>query len=189
MFRIGKLLSAAFDAGANSASDISYTCSNYDDLYKEALKDAVSDAANKGITKDANGELIFADAYTVSFDTDGGTPETIEDQKVITGETATQPDDPTKDNNDFIGWYKGETKFDFSTAVTENTTLKAKWEIVHKHDDITFKPFTINGEPMCADMDNTSVLFGRLYGEIKRADFAKPLVLDNAQAHLIFHEF
>ena len=44
---IGKLLSAAFDAGANSASDISYTCSNYDDLYKEALKDAVSDAANK----------------------------------------------------------------------------------------------------------------------------------------------
>ena len=55
--------------------------------------------------------------------------------------------------------------------------------------DITFKPFTINGEPMCADMDNTSVLFGRLYGEIKRADFAKPLVLDNTQAHLIFHEF
>ncbi len=55
--------------------------------------------------------------------------------------------------------------------------------------DITFKPFTINGEPMCADMDNTSVLFGRLYGEIKRADYDKPLVLDNTQAHLIFHEF
>ena len=36
---IGTLLSAAFDAGANSAGDISYSCSNYDELYKEALKD------------------------------------------------------------------------------------------------------------------------------------------------------
>lgn len=55
--------------------------------------------------------------------------------------------------------------------------------------DITFKPFTVKGEPMAAEMDKTTVIFGRLYGEIKRVDFDSPIVLDNAQAHLIFSEF
>ena len=55
--------------------------------------------------------------------------------------------------------------------------------------DITFKPFTVKGEPMAAVMDKTTVVFGRLYGQIKRVDYDKPLVLDNAQAHMIFTEF
>lgn len=55
--------------------------------------------------------------------------------------------------------------------------------------DITFKPFTVKGEAMCADMDKTSVIFGRLYGTINRVNYERPLVLDNAQAHLIFSEF
>ena len=55
--------------------------------------------------------------------------------------------------------------------------------------DITFKPFTISGEPMCADMDNSYLLFGRLYGEIRREGYDEPIVLDNAQAHLLFHVF
>ncbi len=55
--------------------------------------------------------------------------------------------------------------------------------------DITFKPFTVKGEPMAAVMDKTTVLFGRLYGQIKRIDYDKPLLLDNSQAHMIFNEF
>lgn len=55
--------------------------------------------------------------------------------------------------------------------------------------DITFKPFTVKGQPMTAVMDKTTVIFGRLYGHIKRVDFDTPLVLDTAQAHLIFTEF
>ena len=55
--------------------------------------------------------------------------------------------------------------------------------------DITFKPFTVKGDAMCADMDKTTVIFGRLYGTINRVDYEKPLVLDNAQAHMIFSEF
>lgn len=55
--------------------------------------------------------------------------------------------------------------------------------------DITFKPFTVRGEPMCAVMDKTTVIFGRLYGSIKRIDYDTPIVLDNAQAHLILSEF
>lgn len=55
--------------------------------------------------------------------------------------------------------------------------------------DIYFKPFTIKGQPMTAEMDKTTVLFGRLYGHINRTGFDKPLILDNAQAHMIFSEF
>lgn len=53
--------------------------------------------------------------------------------------------------------------------------------------DIMFKPFTVKGEPMAAHMDKTDVVFGRLYGEIKRVDM-EPVVLDNAQAHMVLSE-
>ena len=55
--------------------------------------------------------------------------------------------------------------------------------------DITFKPFTVKGSAMSADMDKTSVIFGRLYGTIKTGEQKNPIVLDNSQAHLIFSEF
>ncbi len=55
--------------------------------------------------------------------------------------------------------------------------------------DITFKPYTVKGEAMCAVMDKTTVVFGILYGSIKHIDFENPIVLDNVQAHLVFSEF
>ena len=42
---------------------------------------------------------------------------------------------------------------------------------------------------MEAVMDKTTVIFGRLYGEIKRIDLDDPIVLDNLQAHIILSEF
>lgn len=55
--------------------------------------------------------------------------------------------------------------------------------------DISFKPFTVSGKAMIAHMGKTAVVFGRLYGVINRIDYDKPLVVDNAVAHLIFTEF
>lgn len=55
--------------------------------------------------------------------------------------------------------------------------------------DITFKPFTVGGSAMMANMASTSVIFGRLYGTIHNVNLPEPLILDNAQAHLIFTEF
>ncbi len=55
--------------------------------------------------------------------------------------------------------------------------------------DISFKPFTVSGKAMIAEMGKTSVVFGRLYGFINRIDYDKPLVLDNAVAHMIYTEF
>lgn len=55
--------------------------------------------------------------------------------------------------------------------------------------DIIFKPFTIKGKPMISVMDNTKLIYGRLYGEIKRVDYNDPIVLDNALAHMLLTEF
>ena len=54
--------------------------------------------------------------------------------------------------------------------------------------DVTFKPFTVGGASMAAAMLSTTVIFGRLYGEIRHNDLKTPLTVDNMQAHLIFTE-
>ena len=67
--------------------------------------------------------------YTVKFETAHGTVPA--DITVESGQTATRPEpDPTKDGWTFLGWYEdsGLTKeFDFSTLVTADITLYAKW--------------------------------------------------------------
>lgn len=66
-------------------------------------------------------------AWTVTFDTDGGTPEP--ESQIRANLPATKPDDPTKEGFDFGGWYResSTTPYDFSTPVTESFTLYAKW--------------------------------------------------------------
>ena len=64
------------------------------------------------------------DAYTVTFDSDGGSAVT--EQKLLNS-PAVKPADPTKDGYDFAGWYLGDTQYAFDAKVTENITLKAHW--------------------------------------------------------------
>ncbi len=71
--------------------------------------------------------LVIKQKYSVTFDVDGGSPAP-EAQTVVDGEKATAPaTDPTKEGYTFGGWYNGETEFDFETAITADTELKAKW--------------------------------------------------------------
>jgi len=76
--------------------------------------------------------------YTVTFDTTGG--NTIPSEKVEEGKTITKPSDPTRDGYTFIGWYHNDVQYNFSTPVTSNLTLVAKWEKISK---ITYKIETI----------------------------------------------
>ena len=67
--------------------------------------------------------------YTVSFESNGGTK--VEEQIVKEGETATEPEEPTRLGYIFLGWYideETEDKFDFNTKITGNLTLLARWE-------------------------------------------------------------
>ena len=66
--------------------------------------------------------------FTVTFAVNGGSA--VAEQKVKDGDKVVKPDDPTKENAVFDGWYADdafETKFDFASAITADTTLYAKW--------------------------------------------------------------
>ena len=75
-------------------------------------------------------------SYTVTFDSDGGTE--IDAQIVEAGNTATQPGDPQKDGNLFIGWYPESGfsfAYDFDTPVNKDITLHAKWYVENDTTD------------------------------------------------------
>ena len=66
--------------------------------------------------------------YTITFDTDGGSE--VAAQRIAEGMTATEPANPTKSGYTFEGWYADEaltTLYDFTTPVTTDLTLYAKW--------------------------------------------------------------
>ena len=67
--------------------------------------------------------------YEVSFITEHGNAPTS--QNVPYNEPATDPGELTAEGYTFIGWYADEahkTKFDFSTPITGDTKVYAKWE-------------------------------------------------------------
>ena len=71
-------------------------------------------------------ETLSEEYITVSFDTDGGS--NIDSVVIKIGETIKEPDIPTKDGYTFKGWFIEEEEFAFSKPITEEITLKAKWE-------------------------------------------------------------
>ena len=93
--------------------------------------------------------------HTVSFESNS--ENTIESQTVESGKTATEPSKPTKTGYTFSAWYDGENAFDFSTPITKDTTLTAKW---------TANTYTVtlsnNGEE-----SQVSVTFGENIGDLE----------------------
>ena len=71
-----------------------------------------------------NGKVIGA--YTVTFQSEGGSEVA---SQIRANTPADQPADPTKEGYTFIGWYNGESEWNFETPVTADLTLTAKWQI------------------------------------------------------------
>ncbi|NMI06828.1 hypothetical protein HF638_22840 [Paenibacillus sp. SZ31] len=66
--------------------------------------------------------------YTVSFNSNGGS--SVADQTMESGSTAIEPTVPTRDGYTFNGWYSDiglNEAYSFTTSVTGNRTLYAKW--------------------------------------------------------------
>ena len=83
----------------------------------------------------ANGRAyaLFAapDMHTVTYDSQGGSP--VPTEAVPEGRSATEPANPTWRLHRFLGWYTDSdctdgNEYDFSTPVTENITIYAKWK-------------------------------------------------------------
>ena len=100
-------------------------CSNAYDFSAPALAD---------IKLYAKWDNLPAASYTVAFETHGGS--SVDSQTVTENDTATAPSpDPAREGYAFAGWYAGEdyaAKYDFSSPVTGDITLHAKWTLVIK---------------------------------------------------------
>lgn len=82
------------------------------------------------------------EVYKVTFVNDDS-KEVVEVKK---NDTVARPVDPTKSGYEFKGWYKEDTEFDFTSKITENITLTAKWEKVsdsEKKEETKVKSYTV----------------------------------------------
>ena len=96
-------------------------------------------------SKPSGSSTPTVDTFTVSFETNGGS--SITSQTVNKNSTAIEPKDPTRDGFLFDGWYSDSSfnnKFDFSTKVTSNITLYAKWVEITDTNSVTLS-FETNG--------------------------------------------
>ena len=79
-------------------------------------------------------------SYIVTFDSNGGS--SISPQTVVEGIPATEPDNPIKSGHSFSGWYSDielTMPYNFSTPITSNKTLYAKWVIANNFT-LTYTP-------------------------------------------------
>lgn len=76
---------------------------------------------------DVTGNIVIEghrETASVTFDIDGNT----EIVPVAIGETVNKPSNPTKTGYGFLGWVdENDNYFDFTTPITEDITLYAKW--------------------------------------------------------------
>lgn len=81
----------------------------------------------KDIVVAADATYIAPAIYTVTVD---GV-----EQFITNGDTAVQPDDPTKTGYTFTGWEVDGKAFDFDTAITADITIDSAWELIVVEDD------------------------------------------------------
>ncbi len=72
----------------------------------------------------------------VSFDTDGGTA--VKAEEIIKGMTAVEPKSPEKAGYVFSSWTLDGKVYDFSSAVTEDITLKAQYTLKTAEYTVSF---------------------------------------------------
>lgn len=127
------------DAGSLTKEGHTFTGWDYNGTtYKAGMEFTMP---GKNVTFTAQWE---PDEYTVTFNTDGGTPEP-EIQRVKYEGPVTEPPSPTKAGYKFAGWYVAlndeitDAKFDFTNdTISSDLTLKAKW---------TPRTYTITWDP------------------------------------------
>ncbi|MDR0334839.1 MAG: InlB B-repeat-containing protein, partial [Methanomassiliicoccaceae archaeon] len=87
----------------------------------------------------ASWEYNDAHRWTITFDPDNGKDTWTE--SVIKGGPAMNPGNPAWHGWTFLGWFAGDTKWEFTNIPNGNTTLTAKWEFdMDQRFTVTFDP-------------------------------------------------
>lgn len=93
--------------------------------------DGGTPVASVTVKKNEGGATVEETVTTTVLDNDRGTTNVT----VKSGERIAKPNEPYKQKDvggysyvyPFLGWYDGETEYDFNKSVTKNLTLTAKW--------------------------------------------------------------
>jgi len=97
------------------------------------------------------GDIDMKTFYTVTFETDGGSP--IESQIIEEGKKAIKPVAPTKSGHQFVDWFLGDERWIFiGYVVTENMTLMAEWQDINQGYYIPEEP-TIRAQDYFSQSD------------------------------------
>jgi len=101
------------------------TASTYTPIITESENKIITYFVERnGVSKTINVYVQARPSYTVSFNTDGGTPLSIAPQIVFKDSLAKKPlETLTKLGYDFEGW-----DFNFNTPIIKDTTIIAKWK-------------------------------------------------------------
>ncbi len=117
---------------ATKPTDPTYSGHTFGGWYKESSCTNAYDfstAVNANLTLYAKWNSSSSTTWTVTYDMNNGTG-TYTTQTVANGSTASRPADPTYSGYTFGGWYTNKAcsnVYNFSTAVTDNLLLYAKW--------------------------------------------------------------
>lgn len=79
----------------------------------------------------------------------------VETQEVKKGKTATEVNAPSKTDYIFMGWYDGESKFDFSTEIKQDYELVAKYVIKCTQENHTWENATCTTPKTCSVCNQT----------------------------------
>lgn len=114
-------------------------------IFIEWLLDDVKYDFNSKVTKDitlkANWAISTNNTYTVTFNSNGGSR--VNSIQVNEGGYVSSPTPPTRDGYIFLGWYLGNSEYNFSNKVFANITLTAKWEKIEENEYVV--TFDSNG--------------------------------------------
>ena len=114
--------------------------------------------------------------YTVTFDSNGGSA--VASQTVAAGQTATEPEAPTRSGYRFVAWYSNSTLtelYSFETPVTANITLYAKWDEIASGEggfldepeaEVEFYSFTTDTWDILAGSTENVTFTAEIFSEI-----------------------
>ena len=159
-------------SGSPSSSDANTA------TYLESAQVTTASATLKETGGSANGQFYLtgvkveyvytpsaSTTYTVSFNSNGGSAVSpITD--ITSGTAISQPANPTKSNCTFAGWYTDvalTSAYDFSSGVTSNFTLYAKWTYNPSHAGTAADPYSVADTIGLIDNQGASNVYGKGY--------------------------
>lgn len=97
--------------------------------------------------------------YVVNFNTGEGSY--VPAQKVEEGNTASKPNNPTRDTYTFAGWYLNNEEYDFNTKITKDITITAKWSKNDKYYKFDFRGSncSLNNDYQYKENSSVNLLF------------------------------